>query len=107
MIQSRPAENRDQDTAIHEARLGSGPSRATILNARVRFLGLVIAWTLATPSAHANPAPPPVKPTTLWVIQGDEAVPYDPISFRAGAWAGRAIVKSSCSSMAGLSRSTW
>jgi hypothetical protein len=45
--------------------------------------GLVVALTLATPSAHADPAPPPPRPATLWVIRGDEAVPYDPTNFRS------------------------
>ena len=48
------------------------------------FAGLVIACTLAIPPAHRDPAPPPTRPAILWVIQGDDAVPYDPTGFRSG-----------------------
>lgn len=68
----------------HDSCLGPGHPKAAILNARRGFAGLVMAWMLAAPPAHGDPAPPPLRPPTLWVIQGDDAVPYDLTEFRPG-----------------------
>ena len=43
-----------------------------------------MALVLAIPSAHGNPKASPTKPATLWVIQREDAVPYDPTDFRPG-----------------------